>query len=324
MKIDFSRILIAVLLGVFLYGAFVVYTGYQELADVLAEFEGWTFTATLGLATTNYLLRFLKWQYYLRLLDVRGVRPLDSFLVFLSGFVLTITPGKVGEVFKSAMLSKTHQVPAERTASIVVAERLTDVLAIVMLLLLGSVSLGGSPFWAGLGVLALSVGFAAIFWSRPVLWGLTQLERGWLRAVAPKLRHAYAQLRKLASPRALGIPTALSLIGWGCEGFGLYLLLTGFGHVLDPWHATFFYATATLAGALVPVPGGLGVTEALIQQQLVRVASVSTGAATASMLLIRFATLWWAVVVGFVALAALRLRFAAQFTAAPKVGLERP
>lgn len=324
MKIDFSRILLAALLGVFLYGAFVVYTGYQELADVLADFHAWTFAAALGLASTNYLLRFLKWQYYLKLLDIRGVRPLDSFLVFLSGFVLTVTPGKVGEVFKSAVLSKTHDIAAERTASIVVAERLTDVLAIVLLLVLGSASLGGSLFWAGLGAVALTTGFVAIFWSGPVLWGLTQLERGWLRAFIPKLRHAYDQLRKLASPRALGIPTLLSLVGWGCEGFGLYLLLLGFGQHVDHWHATFFYATATLAGALVPVPGGLGVAEALLQQQLVRIAGVAIGAATASMLLIRFATLWWAVIVGFLALAALRLRFAAQFTSAPKVGLERP
>jgi len=37
------------------------------------------------LAFTNYILRFLKWEYYLAKLDVRGVPKLDSLLTFLSG-----------------------------------------------------------------------------------------------------------------------------------------------------------------------------------------------------------------------------------------------
>lgn len=71
----------------------------------------------------------------------------------------------------------------------------------------------------------------------------------------------------------------------------------------------FFYATATLAGALIPVPGGLGVAEGLLQSQFVQLGGVAPGPATASMLLIRLATLWWAVVVGFVALGILRGRY---------------
>ncbi|HXS16563.1 MAG TPA: hypothetical protein VN764_05225, partial [Polyangiaceae bacterium] len=72
--------------------------------------------------------------------------------------------------------------------------------------------------------------------------------------------------------------------------------------------AVFFYSTATLAGALVPVPGGLGVAEGIMQSQLIGMGGVSHAAATGSMLLIRFATLWWAVIVGFVALALLKRR----------------
>ena len=60
-------------------------------------------------------------------------------------------------------------------------------------------------------------------------------------------------------------------------------------------------ATATLAGALIPVPGGLGITEGVIKEQLSHLGGVAEGTAFASMLLVRFATLWFAVLVGFVA-----------------------
>jgi uncharacterized membrane protein YbhN (UPF0104 family) len=67
-----------------------------------------------------------------------------------------------------------------------------------------------------------------------------------------------------------------------------------------------------LAGALVPLPGGLGVVEGLLREQLVQLDHIPEGAATAAMMLIRFATLWWAVLVGFVALGILRVRYPAQ------------
>jgi uncharacterized membrane protein YbhN (UPF0104 family) len=72
----------------------------------------------------------------------------------------------------------------------------------------------------------------------------------------------------------------------------------------------FFYETASLAGALIPVPGGLGVVETMLREQLVRLGGVPAGVATSSMILVRFATLWWAVAVGFAALGMLRRRYA--------------
>ncbi len=309
MKLNLRRLVLVMLVGILLYGGFFAYAGYRTMADTLASFEWWTFGAALGLASVNYLLRFGKWQYYLRILGITGVEAVDSLLIFLSGFVLTITPGKMGEVFKSAVMSRTHGVPTERTSPIVVAERLTDVIAIVILITIGSVSFSGGLLWAGLGALAVGGVFVLIFWSTPAELALQRLSRGWLARFVPRLRTAYDGLRALASPSALLVPVLLSVLGWGCEGLALHFLLQGFDQEATVYQSIFFYATATLAGALIPVPGGLGVTETLMQEQLVRVGSVLQGPATASMLLVRFATLWWAVVVGFIALAALRARF---------------
>jgi hypothetical protein len=47
----------------------------------------------------------------------------------------------------------------------------------------------------------------------------------------------------------------------------------------------------------------------MLREQLVRLGNVPTSVATASMILVRFATLWWAVAVGFIALAILRSRY---------------
>lgn len=305
------RFLVALLFGVLVYGVFVVLSGYRALASVLQSYHWWAFGAALGLSSLNYVLRFLKWEYYLARLEVRHVPKLDSFLVFLSGFALTVTPGKVGEVFKSAVLQETHGVPMARTAPIVVAERLTDVIAIVVLIAAGSTGFTGGAPWAIAGAICVAIGLTLILWRAPLDRALAAMDgkADWRGRLAPKARQSVDSLRVLASPSTLVIPTLLSIVGWGLEGFSLWLIIGGFDISVPVPLAVFFYATATLAGALIPVPGGLGVSEAILQSQLVQIGGTPEAVATGAMLMIRFSTLWWAVVVGFTSLAILRTKF---------------
>jgi uncharacterized protein (TIRG00374 family) len=313
------RVLLVTLVGVLLYGLFAVYTGVHQMGASLAKFHGVAMFGALGLACFNYLLRFAKWQYYLARLEIRGVPWLDSLLVFLTGFVLTITPGKVGEVFKSAVLAKTHGIPMERTASIVIADRLTDVIGIVLLIVAGGATFPKGLPWAVAGVVAVSVGLVFILWQAPARWLCDRAEQrgGKLAGIVPKLRHALDSLRVLASPSALVVPALLSVCAWGAEGTALYVLLRGFEQNVSLPLAAIVYASATLAGALVPLPGGLGIVESLLRAGLLEWGHLEQGPATAAMILVRLATLWWAVVVGFLALFALRLRFKAALTEAP-------
>lgn len=304
------RLVAALLIAVAVYGAFVLYTGYHTLKESLSGFRWLAFGGALSLASLNYLLRYFKWEYYLARLAIRGIPKLDSLLVFLSGFVLTVTPGKVGEVFKSAVLHGTHRVPVAQTAPIVIAERLTDVIGVVLLIVLGSAGFPDGLPWAAAGAALVACFMIVLLWQTPVLRTLRWLhqKQGLLGRLAPKLEQSWFSLRIVASPSALLVPTLLSTLGWGAEGLALYLIIGGFGADVPVQLCVFFYATATLAGALVPVPGGLGVAEAMIQEQLVRVGHTPLGVATASMLLIRLATLWWAVLVGFAALSLLKRR----------------
>jgi uncharacterized protein (TIRG00374 family) len=310
-----KKLLTGVLVGVVVYGAIVVVGGWKKLHDELAHFQWTALAIACALSLTNYGLRFLKWEYYLGVLGIRGVPKRESLLTFLSGFVLTITPGKVGEVFKSLVLFETRGVPMVRTAPIVVAERLTDLLGIIVLITVGSTAFEGGLFWAGLGaavVLTLLVLVSFPNLTRALMRPLPKLPGALGRIggrVVPKVEQGLVQLRELTTPARLVYPSLLSIAGWAIEGVGVWFILRGFGERHDLSETTFFYATATLAGALVPVPGGLGVTEKVLEQSMVRLGHVPHAIATATMLLGRLATLWFAVLVGFVALGILRLRY---------------
>ncbi|MBK7394943.1 MAG: flippase-like domain-containing protein [Myxococcales bacterium] len=308
---NLRRVIVVMLVAVAVYFAFAVVSGLRELGGRLAGFAWWTFGAALALAFGNYVLRFFKWQYYLRILDIRGVKTSDSFLTFLSGFVLSVTPGKVGEVFKSLVLFETYGVPAARSAPIVIAERLTDLIGVIALIAVGSTRFQGGLLWAGAGS-ALVASILVFVASRTLsTWaiGLVELLPGPGKKLGPKLREAYESLHALTRPSHLVLPTFLSIAAWFLECLALWVILHGFGKGTSPLAASFFYATSTLASALIPVPGGLGVTETVMQTLMRQLGDVDKAGATGAMLLVRFATLWFAVLVGFGALSILRRRY---------------
>src|ERR687886_1854229 len=110
------------------------------------------------LTVWNYVLRWLRWNYYLRVLGVRGIDRSSSALVFLSGFAMSLTPGKSGELTKSYWLREIagpERAPLARTAPIVFAERLVDGIAMLLLATSGLIAFQFGAL-ALLGVAALA------------------------------------------------------------------------------------------------------------------------------------------------------------------------
>ena len=257
--------------------------------------------AALGLASANFLLRFLRWAFYLKVLKIDAPAGISA-LVFLSGLAMSITPGKAGELVKCYLLNSRTGAPVSRSAPVVVMERLTDVISVIILGLTGFALLP-MPVVVVLAV-ALVVSVAGLLFavSRQAsrLAGLPILSR-W----SELLRDSQEGFKELAAPRVMAAGVAMGVVAWFAEGLALWLILKGIGSDIPLVRALPIYAAATLVGAVTALPGGLVGTEgsmlALLQQSgLTRVG------ASAGTVLVRLVTLWFAVAVGLVALLALR------------------
>lgn len=306
------RVLTITLLVVLVYGGIVLWGDVQRLRAVIASYAWWTFAASLVLASTNYAVRWLKWEYYLKRIGVTGVPKGESAVIFLSAFVMSITPGKAGEVFKSALLASARGVPVAQSAPIVVAERLTDLLSLILLVALGGLWFPDGRVYAVIA--AVMVGGVMLFVLNRRLGELAidlVARTTFGRRIAPRLHEAYASLRVVASPAALVVPTALSVVAWGCECLGLWIILRGLGQAAGVAVASFCYATATVAGAVAMLPGGVGGFEPVMLGLLPKLARgvVTPDAARAATILVRLATLWFAVLVGAGALAFFRRNY---------------
>jgi glycosyltransferase 2 family protein len=282
----------------------------RQLADRLGGFRWWAFGAALGLALANYAIRFVRWELYLRRQGVR-VPPSASALVFGAGLSLSITPGKLGELVKSYLLRQLHDIPATRTAPVVVAERVTDLLALILLAIAGVAGYGLAPSLVVVAASLTAGGLVLLAWPRPTraLIDLATRPRLVRRLRAP-LHDVYGGLASLCRPGPLAAATALAVPAWGCECVGFALIVNAFpGAHVDLGLAIVIYASTTMAGALSFLPGGLGVTEGAMTMWLVHsTARLDRATALDATLLTRLATLWFAVVLGLVCLGAARRR----------------
>ncbi|HEU4733285.1 MAG TPA: lysylphosphatidylglycerol synthase transmembrane domain-containing protein [Kofleriaceae bacterium] len=298
---------------VLVLGAAVTLGDVRQLADRLGGFRWPAFAAALGLALANYAIRFVRWQLYLRHRDVY-VPASSSALVFGAGLSLAITPGKVGELVKSYLLREIHGVPATLTAPIVVAERVTDLLALLALSVVGVAGFGLGAGFVAAAAAVLAGGLVLLAWPRPTR-ALIDLVTGparprWLARLRAPLHAMHDGLAALCRPRLLAAATLLAVPAWACECVGFALIVNAFpGAHVDLGLAMVIYASTTIAGALSFLPGGLGVTEGAMTMLLVSgAARLDRGTALDATLLTRLATLWFAVGIGVVCLAVARRR----------------
>jgi uncharacterized protein (TIRG00374 family) len=121
----------------------------------------------------------------------------------------------------------------------------------------------------------------------------------WTAKRADALSQALRDGARLFSTAKLLPALLLSLGAWFAECVGLYLILVGLGTSIPLMQASWIYAGSTIAGNLTFLPGGLVGTEALLIE-ILRRSGIPLATATAATLLVRGATLWFAVVLGLV------------------------
>jgi glycosyltransferase 2 family protein len=271
----------AVVLGLGLYADF------GRLGDELGSFRWELFPLALALTALNYVIRFWRWQRYLARLEIE-VPPARSFAIFVAGLTMTITPAKLGELLKCALLRRSFAVPVRRSAPVVLAERVTDATGVVVLVVAGG---AGTRSWP-LIVFAVGGVIAVVAIIRSPL-----LER------FARLGEAPGAARALLGTKLLLGMTALSAVSWLCECLAAYVCVRGLRLDLSFPDTIVVFSVGSLAGALSFLPGGLGVAETSMTGLMQVLGDVSKAAAAAATLLIRIATLWFAVALGLLGLA---------------------
>lgn len=291
------KLLLVVFLVCLVFAGVAGYGDFQEVWRRMSQFPPLYLLWAFGLALINYLLRFLRWAFYLKILRINVSSPV-SLLVFLGGLAMTITPGKVGELVKCYLLRDRASVPVAASVPVVLMERVTDLVSVGLMGLLGLFLL--PPLLSTLLLLALAVVAAALY-----VLSTRHTDRALglplVRRWQAEIREARQGIRALSRPGPMTAALILGLVSWISEGVALWVVLKGLGTDMSVLLSLPVYAGSVLIGAATTLPGGLLGTEGAMVAILQQIGA-ERDVAAAGTLIIRVATLWFAVVVGLGAL----------------------
>jgi glycosyltransferase 2 family protein len=220
------------------------------------------------LAVVSYVMTFpfrgLRWQRLLRNVGVRlPVVPLTE-VIFISWFVNSVLPGKLGDVYRGYLIKREYHFSLSRTIGTVVAERVIDLLCLILLLgATGYLVLRHrvSPLvdnilylgWIGFAVLIVGMLLAYRFGDRLVVFFPAKLQEKY---------HSFAH-GTFSSLKLRSIPLLIGLtaLAWAAEAGRLYFVVQALDVSIGPLAALFTVAAVSLS-LIVPTPGGLGGVEA--------------------------------------------------------------
>ncbi len=292
----------------------IVLDNQQDLStgDVLQAMQTFPVHLLIPLALLQLsagVFRFLEWHYYLGVIDARRkISLLDSIVLFVSGFTLVISPGKIAEVLKAVILKMKTGTPIARSTPVVLAERIVDGIAVIVIMVAAVLLAGdqldignyrwlilsaGSVLAAGLIIVQIR---PLVYFCLDILKHLPLIRRlhGWLFAFYESSREIFS-LRHVIPTSFLGVGVYLSTV------FSFVIVARGFGveiNTLSFLQIMFITGVASAVGALSLIPNGAGATEISNTVLLISLVGMPPASAAAAAIVQDFFSKWFRVLVG--------------------------
>ncbi|MDX1991577.1 MAG: lysylphosphatidylglycerol synthase transmembrane domain-containing protein [bacterium] len=319
-----NQILLGLGLAFFIYVIFILVvdnSGQLEegVGEHLRRFP-WTLLIVMaGTQIAAGAFRFVTWNYYLGVIGARDkITLLDSAVIFVTGFTFVVSPGKAAELLKAVLLKLKTDVPIVRSAPIVLAERIVDGLAVivitsvVLLIAPDELQLGDyktisqaiiftSAILIIAGLIVVQIRPLAYFFLNTVLARLPLIKR-----LQQPLVEFYESSREIFSLRHI-LPTMLFGLGvYLSTSAGMVVALNGFGLPIDGQlilQSMFMVGVVSAIGALSFVPNGAGISELSNAAMIVAIITpqhpeITPAVAAAAALIQGFFHKWFRVIVG--------------------------
>lgn len=260
----------------------------------------------LALSSFNYWVRIIRFNFFTKRVAIKPIKKDLNSLIFFSGLSMNLTPVRVGEVVKAYFQRQFFGESFARMAPIVFIERLTDALAMLIMM-----SLGVLVFKLGLAMFMLLIITALfiifILHQRHLNQKITSLleKFPFTHKLTRPLNRVLQASYRLTSFIPIIYGTFLGVIAWSVEASGLWILLGSTDIALTArnlYLTLFTFSAAAAAGFVSVIPAGLGVNELSTIGLLQNLIGTSAPDAIAITFAFRLVTLWFGVILGIISL----------------------
>ena len=290
-----NKIILTAVSAILFYIIFAIYSDINSIQNHFLNIDLSYIFPIFSILLFSQFIRSLSQRFILKKLGIK-INIKDSFILFLTGLSMIVTPGGSGQIIKSHFLKEKFNEPIQKSLPLVFVERFVDLITISIIIFL-TLFIVGFLFESIIALilsLAMTIFFLSLVTSSKVLKIVFKLfsKIKFLKNIFPDESIFSESFKNIFNPKTLLIPSLIILISFLLEGFVIYFGFLSFGVDLGIVKSIQLYYTSLLYGALSFVPAGLGITEGSLATFLSKEIN-SIALITSIIIFIRLTTIWF-------------------------------
>ena len=296
----FVGLAMIVSLAVFVVIAFL--GGIGNVVRVILSMNLSLFALGLLAVFAGYMLRFIKWRYYLRRLNLKV--PLGkNLIVYLSLYSMNITPGMLGRFLVGYTVSRLAKMKAANVIPIVTMDIFTDFIGTAVVALVAALYFHQYVLYIIALDIVLLIPYAFILndWFYRVIKRIFK-GRKMLEMFTLYGDEYFASQSALNTPGTYIVSLGVTIPAAVLTALALFFTLAAIGIVPHFASSVFIYTSTQVVGMATAVPGSIGVTDGALVAVLGSSLHIGSDIASAVTILVRFATLWFGTAMGSILL----------------------
>ena len=151
-----KKIILIIISMIVLYAGFLFFSDIEKISDKLLDFKFEFLPIIVFFTICGWFCVYYRWNYLLKSIGV-NIPHRQNFQIFMGAGALGITPGKVGELFKSQFLKEKFNIPRSKSAPLIIAEKFYDLVGAMIISSLGIWFLPELGYLIILGLISLVV-----------------------------------------------------------------------------------------------------------------------------------------------------------------------
>jgi len=281
--------------------------GVPKFIATVLKINGFYYSIALLLIFSAYLLRYPKWEMYMKRLGVK-IQRRKNFWIYLSMYSMDITPGRWGRAIVSYTINRLTGVKFGRTFPAIVTDIFTDFLGFVIICLFFSFLVHQYLLESVIISLILMLPFVFLYHRGPFTFIKRKLSRFSRLRSFFEVGDLYFKNNKRLGGDVYWYSLLYTVPSMFLNALSLYFIILSFGVSLPPIYIPaiiFVFTSSLLLGMITGIPANLGVTDAVLLGFLVAFfgsAGVDFGVASVITIFSRMANVWFVELFGFIAL----------------------
>ena len=296
----YRNFLLVVVSMIVLYIVFLIVSDFNVIREKIFDFKTDYLPIILLLAPLSWIIVFFRWHFLLKNSNII-IPKKENFKIYMTGFAMSVTPGKVGELIKSQFLKSKYGVSRKNTLPIIISEYFYHMVGVLVVSIIGvyyfEFSLYVIILTSALIITTLTIISSETFFKK--FLNLIS-KRNFLKKYVSAISDSHIILKKSTRGKIFIISSGLSIAFWLTEVLIVYFVFLSFNILnFEFFKIAAIYTTSLILGMLSFLPMGVGVVEGSLAGFL-NYEGIDISIALTLVILIRIFTRWYGVIVGLI------------------------